>query len=190
MQMFEDDELNEEFGPSRSQQRRDALAILDMAEKLVGLKTSDLDRVPLGEDLRSVVDDTVKIKSNIAHKRQLHFLAKQLRREDDAFLDAIRNALAIPAQAQRAATQQLHKMERWRERLLNEGDDALGEFIHLFPNADRQRLRQLLRNCKDEKSNNKPPVAFRELFGLIRDAYDIANASAESDGLQEHEDLT
>src|SRR3546814_5389599 len=53
--------------------------------------------------------------------------------------------------------------------LLEEGDAALAELIEAHPSADRQQLRQLVRNTLDERKRNKPPHAFRELFRLLRE---------------------
>ena len=40
-----------------------------------------------------------------------------------------------------------------------------------YPQADRQHLRQLARNAREEKLRNKPPHAYRELFRELRDAH-------------------
>ena len=37
-----------------------------------------------------------------------------------------------------------------------------------FPQADRQQLRQLVRNAGEEKRLGKPPHAYRELFRQLR----------------------
>ena len=50
-----------------------------------------------------------------------------------------------------------------------EGDAALAEFLNEYPSADRQHLRQLARNAKEEKLKNKPPHAFRDLFRELRE---------------------
>jgi ribosome-associated protein len=61
----------------------------------------------------------------------------------------------------------MHRAEHWRERLLAGGDDALGELLAEHPGADRQQLRQLVRNALDERAKNKPPRAFRELYRAV-----------------------
>ena len=38
------------------------------------------------------------------------------------------------------------------------------------PHADRQQLRQLVRNTLAERAKNKPPHAYRELFRALREA--------------------
>src|SRR3546814_12176571 len=90
-------------------------------------------------------------------------------RSDDEALDAIRDALDAGGESARQETALLHRAERWRERLLEEGDAALAELIEAHPSADRQQLRQLVRNTLDERKRNKPPHAFREPLRHLRE---------------------
>ncbi|KRG69055.1 ribosome biogenesis factor YjgA [Pseudoxanthomonas dokdonensis] len=172
-----DPETDEFLGPSRTQQRREALEVRSLAEQLVALTPTQLAKLPIPEDLLAHVHDTRRITSHIAHKRQLQFLAKQMRREDDQTLEAIRDAMDDSGEAARRETALQHRVEQWRERLLENGDAALAELLEEFPSAERQRLRQLLRNVEQERARNKPPHAFRELFRELREL--MANASDE-----------
>ncbi|MFT3755638.1 MAG: ribosome biogenesis factor YjgA [Pseudoxanthomonas sp.] len=180
-----DPETGEFYSPSRSQQREDALEIRALAEKLVALTPARLAKLPIPEDLLPHIAETRRITSHIAHKRQLQFLAKQMRREDDETLEAIRDALDDSGESMRQANALLHLAEQWRERLLAEGDTALAELLGEYPTADRQKLRQLIRNANDEKVKNKPPRAFRELFQEVRG---LLAASDDSDPIEEDED--
>ena len=164
-----DEDTGEFLSPSRSQQRRDALDVLELAGKLASLTPTQLAKLPIPEDLLPHLEHTRKITAHIARKRQLAFLAKQMRREDDEALDAIRDALDAGGEAAKQETALLHRAERWRERLLAEGDDALAELLAEFPQADRQQLRQLVRNAVEERKRNRPPKAYRELFREVRD---------------------
>src|SRR5690606_42090838 len=114
------------------------------------------------------IRDTRRISSHIARKRQRAFLAKQMRREDEETLDAIRDALDEKGESARQETAAMHRAEAWRERLIEEGDPALSELLDAHPHADRQELRQLMRSALDERRRNKPPRAFRELYRAIR----------------------
>jgi ribosome-associated protein len=164
-----DPETGEFLGPSRSEQRREALDIRSLGEKLVALAPAHLAKLPIPEDLLEHIHDTQRITSHIAHKRQLQFLAKQMRRESDETLDAIRDAMEVGGDAAKRETALLHKVETWRARLLDDGDVALGELLADYPTADRQHLRQLVRNAGEERAKNKPPHAFRELFRELRE---------------------
>jgi ribosome-associated protein len=176
---IDDDGLDEPLGPSRSQQRREALDILKLAETLAALSEAELARIPLDDDLREEVRRTRAVTSHIARKRQNQFLAKQVRKLDEEAVEAIRYALSVDREKAHRETAAMHRIETWRERLLEEGDDALAQFIADHPGADRQQLRQLVRNAMAERKANKPPHAFRELFRALREADsrgDIAKA--------------
>ena len=57
--------------PSRSQQRREALATLELAEQLVALPPSRLARIDLPDDVREEIATTRRITAHVARKRQL-----------------------------------------------------------------------------------------------------------------------
>ena len=160
---------------SRSQQRRDALAVFDLADQLASLSNSQLNALPLTDELREAVEDTRRIKSHVARKRQTQFLAKLLRRDEDS-VEALRRALEHDKADARRETAALHRIEQWRERLIDEGDDALGELVDLCPTADRQRLRSLVRQARTEKLKNRPPRAFREIFQELKPLFEALDA--------------
>lgn len=180
-----DEDSGEYLGPSRSAQRREALDVLELAKQLVELDPGRLAKLPLGEHLLPFIAQARRITSNIARKREIAFLAKQMRREDDEALDALRDALDTDGEAARLDTARLHRAEQWRERLLGEdGAAALSELMDDFPAADSQRLRQLVRNAQAERKAGKPPRAFRELYREVRtllDGQDEASADEAND---------
>jgi len=176
-----DEETGEFRGDSRSQNRRDALEVLALCEQLVALTPAQLAKLPVPEDLLPHIRETKRITSHIAHKRQLAFLAKQVRREDEATLDAIRDALDEKGEASRREISAMHRVEAWRDRLLANGDVALAELLDAYPEADRQLLRQLVRNTLEERKRNKPPRAFRELFRELRELMLQGNESVADD---------
>jgi len=176
-----DEDTGEFFSESRSQNRREALEILALGEKLVELTAAQLARLPIPEDLLGHIEYSKRITSHGARKRQLAFLAKQMRREDDAVLDAIRDALEANSETSKRAVALMHRVEHWRERLLAEGDVALAELLDEYPGADRQQLRTLVRNALAEKAKNKPPRAFREIYQVLRELVIPAQSAAAGD---------
>ena len=163
-----DPETGEYLAPSRSEQRRAALEVLDLGAQLVSLSEPQLAKLPIPESLLPHIRECKRITSHIAHKRQLQFLAKQMRREDDETLEAIRDALDEKGETARREVAAMHRVEAWREKLIDGGDAALAELLDEHPQADRQHLRQLVRNAIEERNRNKPPRAFRELYQELR----------------------
>ena len=170
-----DEDTGEFLAPSRSEQRRAALDVLALGERLATLTPTQLAKLPVPESLLPHIADTRRMTAHGARKRQVAFLAKQIRREDEEVLDAIRVALDAGGDAARRETALMHRAETWRERLLAEGDEALSAFVEAHPDADRQRLRQLVRSTLEERTRNKPPRAFRE---LVREVKELLEAAA------------
>ena len=177
-----DPDTGDFLGPSRSENRRAALEVLELGEQLVALSEAQLAKLPVPESLIPHIQETKRITSHIAHKRQLQFLAKQMRREDDETLEAIRDALDVNGEAGRREVAAMHRVEAWRERLLADGDAALATLLDEYPEADRQRLRQLVRNTLEERKRNKPPHSFRELYRELRSLVLGANEAGGDDG--------
>jgi ribosome-associated protein len=183
-----DDETGEFFSPSRSANRRAALDVLDLGEQLVALSAAQLARLPIPDELLPHIRETQRITSHGARKRQLAFLAKQMRRQDDEALDAIRDALGKDSEAARRETAAMHRVEALRDTLLGEeGDAAMTALLDEHPGADRQKLRQLVRNTHEERKRNKPPHAFRELFRELRELT-AADGDADEDRLHAEDD--
>ena len=165
-----DDETGEFFSPSRSANRRAALDVLELGEQLVAMSAAQLARLPIPDELLPHIRETQRITSYGARKRQVAFLAKQMRRQDDEALDAIRDAMSKDGEAARKETASLHRVEALRDALLGlDGDAAMTDLLAAHPDADRQHLRQLVRNAHEERKRNKPPRAYRELFRELRE---------------------
>ena len=161
------DDPDHDYGPTRTQQRRDALAVLAFASQLAELPPSKLARANLPEDVLREIDNLKRITSHIARKRQLGFLAKVMRRHDDEAFDGARALLGENREQQRKETAAMHRLEALRERLLD-SDDALQALIDQHPDIDRQHLRSLIRQARIERDSNKPPRAYREIFQLLK----------------------
>ena len=104
-------------------------------ETLAALSEAELARVPLDDDLREEVRRTRAVTSHIARKRQNQFLAKQLRKLDEEAIEAIRYALSVDREKAHRETAAMHRIEIWRGRLLEEGDEALAELLHAVERA-------------------------------------------------------
>ena len=180
-----DEDTGEFLSPSRSAQRRAALDVLELGEQLVGMTAAQLGRLPIPDALMPHIRDTQRITSHGARKRQVAFLAKQMRKLDDDELDAIRDAMSKDGEAARKETAAMHRIEALRDALLgDDGDDAMTELLAAHPDADRQHLRQLVRNAHEERKRNKPPRAFRELFRALK-ALEAHGAAAADDAAGE-----
>jgi ribosome-associated protein len=148
--------------PSKSRRKRDAHALQDLAESLLELADSELERVPLPEPLREAVLAARGMRARGALARQKQYLGRLMREVDP---EPIRAALAGIRARGRAHVAQLHRIERWRDRLLAEGDAALAALVAEVPQADRQHLRSLLREAPKQRAARALFRYLRELLG-------------------------
>ncbi|KLV06393.1 MULTISPECIES: ribosome biogenesis factor YjgA [Photobacterium] len=152
---------------SKTEMKRDMEALQKLGEELVDLKPNALAKIPLDDDMRAAVKDAQRFK-NEARRRQLQFIGKMMRQVDiepiQIALDKLRNKHA-------QSTAQLHKLENRRDDLIAQGDSMINEIMADHPNADRQRLRQLVRQAKKEKEQEKPAKAYREIFQYLKELY-------------------
>ncbi|TDJ18299.1 MAG: DUF615 domain-containing protein [Gammaproteobacteria bacterium] len=150
---------------SKSQRKRDALALQALADEMVRLSPVELAGVPLPADLRDGVSSARALRRG-AYQRQVRYLGRLLRDIDVA---PIRSAVDAHRNTSHADKARLKRLERWRERLMEEGDGAVAELLDEYAHADAQQLRQLLRNARKEQAADRPPRSLRLLFRFLRE---------------------
>ncbi|TDQ37525.1 ribosome biogenesis factor YjgA [Thiopseudomonas denitrificans] len=160
---LEDDFIEEK---SKTQVKREFLALQDLGARLAGLKPDILNRLPLNDALLKALEESPRHTKHIARKRHNQYLGKLLRGHD---VEAIQSVLDNFDSASREYNNRFHQLERWRERLLDEGDDALQELMLEYPDIDSQHLRGLIRQAQHERAREKPPLAARKLFKYLRE---------------------
>ncbi|MTD27572.1 ribosome biogenesis factor YjgA [Erwinia sorbitola] len=166
----EEEEDDEIIWVSKSEIKRDAEELKRLGGELVELGKNSLDKIPLDEDLRAAIELAQKIKKE-GRRRQMQLIGKMLRSRDE---EPIRTALDKLKNRHNQQVALFHKLEVLRDRLVESGDEAVPEVLNLYPNADRQQLRAMIRNAQKEKATNKPPKAYRQIFQYLRE---LAQAS-------------
>ena len=154
-------------GKSKSQVKRELKALQELGRELVALPAAGLERIPLNDSVRDAVNEARQLKRE-ALRRQLQRVGKLLRDDDEP---AIRQALEQVYRPHREEVRALHQVEQWRDQLL-EGDDALlEEIVQRYAGAERQHLRQLVRNATREREREQPPKSARQLFRYLSELY-------------------
>ena len=160
-----EDEDDEIIWVSKSEIKRDAEELKRLGMELMELGKNALDKIPLDEDLRAAIDLAQKIKKE-GRRRQLQLIGKMLRSRD---VEPIETALDKLKNRHNQQVSLFHKLEMLRDRLVEEGDEAVPTVLELYPEADRQQLRALIRNAQKEKATNKPPKSYRQIFQYLRE---------------------
>lgn len=153
-------------GPSKSSRKRESSALQDLGEELMALPGDQLGRLSLPEALHEAVRLGQSITAHGGLQRQRKFIGKLLRQLD---VEPIRAGLRALQGDTADQVRLQHQCERWRDRMLAEGDAVVNEFVGDHPGAERQKLRQWLRDARREQEAGQPPRSARLLFRYLRD---------------------
>ena len=164
--MHDEEFDSEELPPSKSQLKRDAHALQQLGTELLDVPEAAWQTLRLPDQLIAALKEAKRIPSRGARKRQLQYIGKLMREVDPEPIQQYFEQLRLETRLQ---ARKHHALEDWRDRMLSEGDAAIQEFVETQPTADRQHLRQLVRQAKKEQAADKPPKSSRALFRYIRD---------------------
>ncbi|GGC81406.1 MULTISPECIES: ribosome biogenesis factor YjgA [Vreelandella] len=156
----------QEERPSKSQLKREMHALQALGETLIAMRPAERARFPLSDDMLRAIEETSRIRSHEGRRRHMQYVGKLIRKED---LTAIQGVFDAIEQEKEQRDHAFHRLEKWRDRMVDEGDDGVDLFMADYPNADRQALRQLVRNARKEREQGKPPTSSRKLFKHLRD---------------------
>ena len=172
--------------PSRSEKKRQSLALQNMGEELTRLGPQEVKNLDLPADLREALQLYARIGDHEGRRRQMQFIGRVMREIDPA---PIRAMLDARREVSAAATAALHKAEQWRDRLLTADEAELAELVDTLlaarptqpesdstEQADTQQgkkplgaaeLRALAVAARKEAVENTSPQARRALFRAI-----------------------
>lgn len=156
----------EEFD-SRTDIKKAAQAVTDLGEKLAEMTESKIRKFDLPDELLNAILLLKRLEKGTALKRQKAFVGKLLRKNEGLIVEIKEKFMEEELKAQQQNAH-FHRLEKWRDRLIEEGDEALNEFIGVYPQVDRSFLRQTIRNAQKEAEQNKPPKSSRAIFKYLR----------------------
>ena len=152
--------------PSKSRLKRDAHALAKLGAELAEISRADWLKLALPEALVGALEESRRIHSHGAHKRQMQYIGKLMRDIDPAPIQQYFEQQRLESRRQ---IKKHHRLEEWRDRLIKEADKAIQEFLTQYPQADRQHLRQLVRQARKESEQSKPARSSRTLFKYLRE---------------------
>jgi ribosome-associated protein len=167
-----DDEAEEYYAirPNKTQIKKDMAVIFALSEEMTELSAGQLKLLELPEIINKAVVEASGMPHKGARKRQLKFITGQLFKMD---IDPILEKLSRIKNKSAHAVREHHAVERWRDRLIAEGNDALTVLLAEQPQADRQLLRQLVRNAQKEAELSKPPKSSRLLYRQLKELFKV-----------------
>lgn len=161
---FDLNEENEQL--SKTQIKAQMLEMQKLGESLVHLGQSSLAKIPMEPELLEAVMLARKIlRKKEGYRRQLQLIGKIMRSVDVA---PIQQAMNNIKSAHKKINDAFHEIEVLRDEILREGNSKIESTIADYPQLERQKLRQLVRQANKQQTENKPAKASRELFQYLK----------------------
>ena len=157
--------MQDEDKPSKTQRKREMHELQGLGARLVELNSEQIAAIGLPEDLRDAIEFAKRTTKHEARRRQMQYIGRLMRSVDPA---PIREKLKVWDGLSAEHTAQQHRVERWRDRLL-ENDAAIDELLRAHPGIDARRLRALARKAREERNAGTPLRAYRDLFRALRE---------------------
>ncbi len=152
---------------SKTQIKQEAEELKALGRQIVDLGEKDLAKIPMDETLAEAIDTARRIKGkHEAFRRQMQYVGKQMRHAE---VDAIREALDHVQNKHNRAAVELGRLEVVRDQLIAEGDSKINELMGEYPDLDRQRLRQWIRQASKDQKQGKPSKAAKDLFQYLKE---------------------
>jgi ribosome-associated protein len=143
-----------------------------LARELMEVPAWMLGKLELDEELLETIARARAVTAQVARRRAERTLAGELRGVD---LAVLRDRLASVRATGTVDTERQRLAERWRTRLLDEGDPAIAELVGDAPDHE---LPGLVSRARRERDTGKPAGAGRALF---RHVVELLKARADDD---------
>ncbi len=168
--------------PNKTRIKKDMAVLFALSEELSVLPPTQLKALELPDNIYKALTEASGMPHKSARKRLLKFITGQLNKIDiEPYLEKLARMKSQSAHAVR----EHHIAERWRARLINDGNAALTELLNDHPHADRQQLRQLIRNAQKETELAKPPKSSRLLYRYLKVLLNIDDDTEFDDVLED-----
>jgi ribosome-associated protein len=150
--------------PTKGELKRQAHSVQELAEQLVDAPDAVLNALQLPETIYDAIQLARRITSRGALVRQKQFIGKLMRKID---VEPVREALESRVTARRNEARRFHRAERWRDRILAEGDDAVEALVADCPQLDTPQFRGLASEAQRERARGQSRQSARELFRAL-----------------------
>ena len=164
--MNEVDEHGFAIRPNKTRLKRELAEVNALVLQLIQMPEHEQQQLELTSGIMTDLKQARGMKADNARKRLVKHITKVL---SEADVERIRLHIDQRDARQQQMNRAFHKLETLRDRMIEEGDTALQEFLDAHAGADRQQLRQVLRNARRERDTGKPAGAGKKLFRLLRE---------------------
>ena len=137
---------------SKTQLKREAMALQDLGRELISFPTKDLDQLQLNQQLRTAIDEFKRLpNSHGAKKRQLQYIGRLIREHGGKVLQMhIRNL-----NSSSRASKKPNGANEIFEKIISNGESAITEIVSKQDKFERQKLRQLKSNILKSQAEKR-----------------------------------
>jgi len=155
--------------PSKSAEKREAIALQALGEQLVKLSNKELNSIHLDKRLHQAVVDAKSIGARGALKRQKQLIGKLMRKIDPIPIRAAIDRINKNEQREKII---FKKTEYWRNRILIGNTTALEEFF-AYVGHDNERLTIMVNSSRNATNTAEKTKAKRSIFREIYNEIDL-----------------
>ncbi|MBL4820646.1 MAG: DUF615 domain-containing protein [Gammaproteobacteria bacterium] len=132
--------------PSKTQRKREMIALQEIGVKLTTFNDTQLGKLPLSNKLRTAIKEFKRLpNSHGAKRRQLQYIGRLMRDHELADIEADIQKLLQPDR-EPAKTRQL--IEQYCDLVLVDGDAGINALIQDYETLERQTLRKFHRDYR------------------------------------------
>ncbi len=147
---MESDEYRNTKLSSKTQRKKEALALQKLGQQLIAFNSTQLQQLPLSEKLIAALVEFNRLpNSHGARRRQLQFIGRLMR---DFDFEAVTKAVTHLQSDNHGTNIQQQETTEWCEKIFQGGDNQITKIIRFYPQLERQKLRQL---CREYNSANE-----------------------------------
>jgi ribosome-associated protein len=185
-------ELKGTLEASKTDLKRESTELQRLGEALLTLRGDLMEGLQLPDKLADAVAEARRITNFEGKRRQMQYIGKLMRGQDEETLQSVRDALEEQRRGSAGEALALHQAEKWRDDLIGK-QEALEQWLSAYPQTDTQQLRALIRQARkdiqpDAESLSKGLAprqgrAYREIFQLVREQLakvDAAGSESEA----------
>lgn len=151
---------------SKSQVKREMLALQSLGERLVDLTPDQIDGLHLPQELHEALLFAKTLKKRESWRRQMQYIGALMREVDP---EPLQKVLDDMDRGRGPDIQRFHDLERLRNGLVDGDATILEEVLNRFAEADPKQLNQLASKARRERETNAPPKASRTLFRYLKE---------------------
>jgi ribosome-associated protein len=176
---------------SKTDLKRESTELQKLGESLLTLRADLMAGLQLPDKLVEAVAHAKRITDFEGKRRQMQYIGKLMRAQEEATLQAVRDALDEQRKGSAGEALALHEAEKWRDDLIGK-EEALQQWLRAYPGTDTQQLRALIRQARKDAQPEPQAVskglaprqgrAYREIFQLVREQLIRVNAPGSESG--------